>query len=477
MQEPSTASGNPRAPIQQWTMAWLGIAAFIVFLFDPGIMSNDSFASLQQARTFEFTDWHPPIMALVWSVLDRIIPGPAGMLVCQALLYAYGCSRLCEHAFPNLARKFPSWLLVSAFSLFPPAMTLAGMIWKDIWMSGFLLLALAQLFHLQSLPKNRSGYWHVVLIVVLCLAATAFRHNAIAATAGLLAGTAFWLLQGIRFFPQLLLASVVGCLASFVLYLGTTFANGLISRPAELTTAIYLHDIAGIIVYSGAPESAAKVVLDAPTAVTDNRQEFLARLQRAYTPAATTHLLRTSKRTKTPFSIDVFALEHDARGVQKIRRTLIRAYPSAYFKHRTRTFACLLQLCDRRNWTFHSYVMNERYALPAGLDKRSLQYALRKVFLSAKLAILYHPGFWLLVTAVGGVLGLLRLPRNRRNLLLFMSLSSAGLSLSLYFTSPIESYRYMHWTVLLGWIMLFLVADTMVARRARAPGRLAARLA
>lgn len=463
----SNDSGNSAIPVRHWTLAWLGVAALIVFLFDPGIMSNDSFASLQQARTFEFTDWHPPIMALVWSVLDRIIPGPAGMLICQALLYAYGCSRLCRYAFPNLVRRFPSWLIVAVFSLFPPVMTLAGMIWKDIWMSGFLLLALAQLFRLQSLPKGRSGYRHVVQIVLLCLAATAFRHNAIAATAGLLAAAVFWLLQGRKWLPRFLLASIAGCLVSVILYLCTSFANSLIARPAELTTAIYLHDIAGTVVYSGDKEAAARMVLDAPTPVTDNPQQFLVRLQNAYSPAAATHLLRTSKRTKTPFSIDIFALDHDAHGVQEIRKALIRAYPAAYFKHRTMTFACLLQMCDRQQWIFHSYVMNERYALPATLDNQSLQYTLRRLFLSEHLAVLYHPGLWLLVTLVGGALGLLQLPHNRRNLLLFMGLSSAGLSLSLYFTSPIESYRYMHWTVLLGWTVLFLALDAMASHRAK----------
>ena len=46
--------------------AWL-VALLLVAAGWPGILSNDSLATLEQARTLAFTDWHPPIMALVWT--------------------------------------------------------------------------------------------------------------------------------------------------------------------------------------------------------------------------------------------------------------------------------------------------------------------------------------------------------------------------------------------------------------------------
>src|SRR5690606_8819704 len=104
---------------------------------------NDSIASLRQARTLEFTSWHPPIMALIWIPLDRIVEGPGLMLLSQAILYAVAATKLCVEAFPGLMRKFTPWLLVPAFALFPPVMALMGMIWKDVWMSSLLLLALS----------------------------------------------------------------------------------------------------------------------------------------------------------------------------------------------------------------------------------------------------------------------------------------------------------------------------------------------
>lgn len=457
---PGSTNGRPPRP----SLAWIVVALFIVAVFHPGIMSNDSLASLKQARSFEFTDWHPPIMALVWAPLDRIIAGPAGMLVLQALLYAYGAAKLCASAFPRLSKRLPPWLLVLVFSLFPPVMTLTGMIWKDVWTSGFLLLALAHLFLLRDSATRAQRIRHSVVIVLCCLVATAFRHNAMAATAGLLAGMVFLNLPRAGTWLRLAIACTSGVLVSIALFLGITLLHGLVAKPAHPTTAIYLYDMAGIIVYSGDAEAAAEQLLAHPVEFTDNRDLFLRRVYQRYSPAVAGNVLRSTTRPNSPFSLNVYR-EHDAAGVREAHRNLIRTYPVAYLKHRTTVFSCLLQMCDRKEWINHSYVLNPRYALPDTMDPGSLQYKLRRIVLSGRLAPIYHPGFWLLVTLAGGIAGFISLFRARGrapSLLLFMGLSSVGLAFSLYFTSPIESFRYMHWSMLLGWTTLFLGVESVL---------------
>src|SRR5690606_13459557 len=177
------------------------------------------------------------------------------------------------------------------------------------------------------------------------------------------------------------------------------------------TTAIYLYDIAGIIVYSGDAEAAADRLLAHPVEFTDNRKAFLRRIFERYSPAVAGNVIRTTTRPNTPFSLNVYQ-RHDAEGVKKAHRDMVRAYPMAYLKHRTTVFSCLLQLCDRQEWINHSYVMNPRYSLPETLDPGSLQYRLRSVVLSGRLAPIYHPGFWLLVTLIGGLIGFVRIIRT-----------------------------------------------------------------
>jgi hypothetical protein len=444
------------------SLAWIAIAAFLVFLFDPGIMSNDSIQSLKQARTLQLTDWHPPIMALAWRVLDSIIAGPAGMLMAQSVLYAFAASRLCAQAFPRLSARYPAWMVSACFSLFPPAMALTGMIWKDVWMSGLLLLATSYLFTLSaSESSRRQARFAFGAIVGCCLLATAFRHNALAATAGLLAGAIYFLWQRPQPALRMLIACTGGVLLAALLASVVAFFNAAVARPLHITTPLLLHDIAGIIIHSPEPAAAAQLALSTDMRLADDPDGFLARVRHAYDPGAAGPLVSTSRNRDTPFAVDVYRDDHDAAGVRLVWKMMVTRYPAAYVAHRTRTFACLLQLCGLRKWISRSYFMNPKYALPETVEPETWQWRARRAFLAPELAPLYSPLAWLLVTIAGAAIGLRALWRPSRihALLLFMGLSAIGLALSLVFTSPIESYRYIHWCVLLGWIMLFMLLD------------------
>ena len=444
------------------SLAWIAIAAFLFFLFYPGIMSNDSIQSLKQARTLQLTDWHPPVMALVWRALDSVVSGPVGMLLAQVVLYAFAAARLCAHAFPNLAQRFSPWLVVACFSLFPPAMAITGMIWKDVWMSGLLLLATSYLFTL-SASEHDGGGKRVAFaaIVACCLFATAFRHNALAATAGLLAGAIYFAWRPAKPVARMLAACIGGVLLAIAMAGAVALFNAAVARHMQVTTPLLLHDIAGVIVHSGEPSKAADLALSTDMHLTSDHETFLSRIQHSYDSGAAGPLVSTSRNRDTPFAVDVYRSDHDAAGVRNVWKKMVARYPRAYLAHRARAFACLLQLCGAKKWISRSYFLNPKYALPATVEPDTWQWRARKIFLSPTLAPLYSPLAWLLVALAGACIGLraLRRPTRVPALLLFMGLSSVGLALSLVFTSPIESYRYIHWCVLLGWTMLWMLFD------------------
>lgn len=444
-------------------LAWIIVAAVIVVTFYPGIMSNDSLASLQQARTLEFTSWHPPIMALVWSVLDRLIEGPGLMLVAQAILYAVAAAKLCVEAFPGLMRRFTPWLLVPVFALFPPVMALMGMIWKDVWMSSLLLLALAHVFRMASAQDRAARKRAFAVVLLACLLATAFRHNALAATAGLLAGAWYFRAPAAWTWARLLVACVVGVVLAIALALLVSAGTRLIARPAHVTTPILMHDIAGMIVNADKPWRAARVALSASPTISDtSAREFTQAIKREYTPAAAGPILRTSQRPDAPFAINVYQLDHDAEAVSRAWKVMIKRYPGAYLRHRANAFRCLLQLCNVESWARHSYVLNARYVRQE--EGRGVQAWLRASLLNPALVRAYSPAFWGSLVLIGGLVGLSTL-HTGRPMLLFMALSAAGLGFSLFFTSPIESYRYLHWVILLGWITIWLAWQHLLSRQ------------
>lgn len=130
-------------------------------------MSNDSISQLMQVRSRSFSDWHAPLMAIIWVAAEHVVAGPFGMLVLQTAFFWTGLALLANRI------TAPVWLRASfllVLALAPPILSLAGTIWKDVFMVSLLTLAF-------GVADRRLAFWPVALL------ATASRHNAIPAVA------------------------------------------------------------------------------------------------------------------------------------------------------------------------------------------------------------------------------------------------------------------------------------------------------
>ena len=69
--------------------ALISLAGLILttLAFWPGIVHWDAIKQYDQAVTHSYNTWHPVIMAVWWSILDRIYRGSAPMLLFQLFLY------------------------------------------------------------------------------------------------------------------------------------------------------------------------------------------------------------------------------------------------------------------------------------------------------------------------------------------------------------------------------------------------------
>jgi len=112
------------------------LATMTIVVFAPGQMSEDSVQQLEAARSRVFYAHHPPIMSAVWRVVDRIIPGPLGMLVLQNAIFWSGVGLFCR----IVATGWLSVLLPVLFVL-PPLWGSLGAIWKDTLMGCAFLAA------------------------------------------------------------------------------------------------------------------------------------------------------------------------------------------------------------------------------------------------------------------------------------------------------------------------------------------------
>jgi hypothetical protein len=141
---------------------WLGFVAYAW----PGIMTWDSVNQLTQARDGVVGNWHPPVMARLWGVLDAIVSGPSLMLLLQTALFVLGLYAVLRRYFAPVRAA----TVAACVFLFPPVFAIMSGIWKDSLMAGCLLCGAAGIA--ATTRPARLGGW-----LALGFAA-ALRHNA-----------------------------------------------------------------------------------------------------------------------------------------------------------------------------------------------------------------------------------------------------------------------------------------------------------
>lgn len=176
-----------RAPT---TVGWfvLGCLAANIAISYPGRLNWDSREQYQQAVSGIFIDWHPPIMAWVWSYLRLVHDGSGPLFIAHVGLYWLGFGLL-AFTLARLEHVRASWCVL-LLSLLPPLLTMNPAILKDVSMAVAFLAAYAVTFFYRSQNKKlplAGG----LFIAILLLYGTLVRANAIFAVPPLVV-YAFW---------------------------------------------------------------------------------------------------------------------------------------------------------------------------------------------------------------------------------------------------------------------------------------------
>jgi hypothetical protein len=171
---------HARRTLISWPlMAFGGVLTYITYF--PGLMSTDSVDQLRQAQTGTFVDWHPPIMAWLWSITNHFIPGPQGFFLFLITLYWLGFGLLLVY-FSRLT--LPRYLIALLLPFSPIFVNFVGTIWKDVLVFGCFLTALGLI--LLWRPHYKLNYLIGVFICLLLLTGTLARYNSVLAAIPLL---------------------------------------------------------------------------------------------------------------------------------------------------------------------------------------------------------------------------------------------------------------------------------------------------
>src|SRR5271166_1556552 len=153
----------------------------------PGLMTADTSDQLHEAQTFHFVDWHPPIMALIWSLTDKVVPGPEGFFLLQIALYWGGFLLIGLAIINELNTSVASYLKYVILCLLPFSpflLNVCGTIWKDVLVFGCFGVALGLIL---LRPEGSTIWsWRSAVIWGLLVMGSLARHNSIVAAVPLL---------------------------------------------------------------------------------------------------------------------------------------------------------------------------------------------------------------------------------------------------------------------------------------------------
>lgn len=427
---PSRADASPRASdaIVVALATLVGALGWLV-LFYPGLMSADSAGQLAEARRGVFSDAHPPLMAVVWRPLDRLVPGPLGMLLIQTAAFWSGLALLVRRL------QAPAWakaLLVLAIGFAPPLVAIAGAIWKDVLMTALLVLAF-------GLAGGGKVFWVVALLAGMT------RHNAIVAVAGA-ALLHFWAAG-----PSLR-GSLRAVAATVVLFVAALALNAaLVAQAVRPTQMVALFDLVGMAAVRGTtPDVPACYVRAAPVDA--------ATVARSYDPRSIIYAISPGSAFR--YCFDAAASK---RLVQTWLATAVRD-PLAYSTHRRAVFAHLLGIHE----TPGNWIMTRSTYDPArypGLDEPAPQSArlawLERVVVALNASVTFRPWIYGLTAIAACAIAALR------RLWWPFCIAGSGIAYqaALLVVAPSEDYRYSLWMIMAGLISAAWVAIEPPAAR------------
>lgn len=442
----------------EWLAAVLGLAV-AVLAFYPGYMSWDSAYQWWQARHDRFDATHPPLMAMIWQLTDRVLPGPGGMFLAQQGLLWLGLGGFAA-ALP--CRPAYRVLVVLVLGLWPPLLGLSAFLWKDVWTLGAFAVAAALLAAELQAPSR----WRLALALGFLALACGFRHNAITGALPLVAWVVIrWPREGRRGVAWTMGLTLVLCTAVWAVS-KLPDLDPRVKSVDSVWSVVTLWDAAAVSVREGRLVYPPELV--DPTLTLDELRGLFV----DYSNGTVFHTGKLKHSLDGPYT------EAERRALRRLAWELPTRYPASYFGHRLRVSE-MLYGWDRAGlpdgqvfWPIlHGYGDNP----PLEVERSSFQTGVADRLLRSVDSLWFAA--WLYLATAVIVVGLGWRWRTRPLAGLGAALAASALCyvLPLSLASGSSEFRYLAWPLLATLMAVVLVALAYSPNRSLA-GRVSGRM-
>ena len=165
------------------------IFSFYLYIYNPGILTFDSFNQLHQIATGEYTNWHPFFHTFIEMILLKIYANPMIIGIVQILTFSIIWMSICRYFRKDYVnsdlkdikkdRQFILQVIVTLIiSLIPINAIYAITLWKDIFF-GYFLLLLCFLIKVLVDKKGDVSLKFVILLSAVMAVVSQIRPNGI----------------------------------------------------------------------------------------------------------------------------------------------------------------------------------------------------------------------------------------------------------------------------------------------------------
>ena len=162
-------------------------AIFLYYLhvYDPGILSVDSYNQLHQIATGQFSNWHPFFHTFIEMICIKIYASPVSIGILQIIVFSSMWMIICKYfrdddSEPHLKSKIfiLQVVITLLISLIPINALYSITLWKDILFSYFLMF-LCFLIKVMLDKQGQVSYRFIILFSLLMAFISQIRPNGI----------------------------------------------------------------------------------------------------------------------------------------------------------------------------------------------------------------------------------------------------------------------------------------------------------
>jgi hypothetical protein len=427
-----------------------GILNFIACY--PGFLTPDSIDQFGQSLTGNYSDWHPPVMAAWWGILDKVYAGPQSMLLVQLILLWTSTFLLAT----SLEVKQWKWMMV-VLVLAPFVQNFAGYVVKDSQMALSWLLAFSILFY-SNVKQGRVNFLAASLAGILIFYGMSVRPNALP---GCLPLCFYWVAT---VYPDR--RKMAKYVAAFIVLLLMIVAQWLITerviRPTKqyAVNKLMLHDLAGIYHKTG------KDVF--PPALYANPAFDTAFINQKYHPA-TFDMVWWNNEGEQISSVSNSAT---SSAIQQYWLRAIRQHPFVYITNRVAGFLYYLRLKNRTEG-FDNYVFiitDNKYGLV--LHQNILSKLLTKPIKFQARFPYMRPWFWFFLNII--LIAFISKVADPKMRLACGVLIWSGLLYqlpSLFIFQTDTDFRYFYWNCISEFLAICMLVTDRIKNKRESPVR------